>query len=343
MRIPLTRTFVALSYLYLVCLFAWLVLQTLFNDRWWWMFLLNSFAVYLFLPAFIVLPFGILARKRLLWMGASVVLLPGFMMYGELLLPPGSQAQASGTTLTVMTYNVLGYNTNSKGVVEAIRQSGADVVALQELNPLIANAIQNDLSQQYPYQDLSPVDGTSGAGIISRYPMQPVDTVDAQIGGPLSRSTYQLASVEFEGNTVLVLRVHAVPPRLGLPSMMNEFRRLREHQATAIAKFASKSSLPLVVAGDFNATEMSTMYDILSTQLHDAWREAGWGLGHTFPGGTSSGTSRIHVAGVYVPSWLVRIDYVFHTEEWRTLSAQVGPWDGESDHRPVVATLQLQQ
>jgi hypothetical protein len=32
---------------------------------------------------------------------------------------------------------------------------------------------------------------------------------------------------------------------------------------------------------------------------------------------------------------------VFHSRQWRTVEAHIGPWDGASDHRPVCATLAL--
>jgi endonuclease/exonuclease/phosphatase family metal-dependent hydrolase len=54
---------------------------------------------------------------------------------------------------------------------------------------------------------------------------------------------------------------------------------------------------------------------------------------------------RLHLAqqshswGVPVPPWFVRIDYLFTAGEIVCLDASVGPWDGVSDHRAVVATL----
>jgi endonuclease/exonuclease/phosphatase (EEP) superfamily protein YafD len=39
--------------------------------------------------------------------------------------------------------------------------------------------------------------------------------------------------------------------------------------------------------------------------------------------------------------WLLRIDYIFHSRDWRTHWARIGPWDGVSDHRPVLARLVL--
>ena len=37
--------------------------------------------------------------------------------------------------------------------------------------------------------------------------------------------------------------------------------------------------------------------------------------------------------------WFVRIDHLFTTNGIVCLDASVGPWDGFSDHRAVVATL----
>jgi hypothetical protein len=39
--------------------------------------------------------------------------------------------------------------------------------------------------------------------------------------------------------------------------------------------------------------------------------------------------------------WVLRIDYIFHSRHWQARSARIGPWDGVSDHRPVIATLVL--
>jgi len=47
------------------------------------------------------------------------------------------------------------------------------------------------------------------------------------------------------------------------------------------------------------------------------------------------------VLGFDVPRWLVRIDYVFHSRDWRAVAARTGRIDRKSDHRPVIATLVL--
>ncbi|NJO84853.1 MAG: hypothetical protein HC828_20205, partial [Blastochloris sp.] len=40
---------------------------------------------------------------------------------------------------------------------------------------------------------------------------------------------------------------------------------------------------PLVVMGDFNMSDREPGYKLLTGSLRDAFREAGWGFGFTFP------------------------------------------------------------
>ncbi len=109
--------------------------------------------------------------------------------------------------------------------------------------------------------------------------------------------------------------------------------RERERAAQIVATFAANHPHPTIVLTDFNVTDQTTAYAILTGPLRDAWREAGWGFGHTW--------GRTVIRGVRIPVWFVRIDYVFYSPHWRALSAHTGPWDGISDHRAVSATLVL--
>ena len=38
-----------------------------------------------------------------------------------------------------------------------------------------------------------------------------------------------------------------------------------------------------------------------------------------------------------------RIDYIFYSDEWKAVAAHTGNFDGSSDHRPVIATLELKR
>lgn len=97
----------------------------------------------------------------------------------------------------------------------------------------------------------------------------------------------------------------------------------------------------MIITTDFNVGDQNTPYGIVTRELGDAWRAAGWGLGHTFPGALSPGSSRPVIHGIAVPKWLLRIDYVFYSRDWHVCWARIGPWDAVSDHRPVLAHLVL--
>jgi endonuclease/exonuclease/phosphatase (EEP) superfamily protein YafD len=38
---------------------------------------------------------------------------------------------------------------------------------------------------------------------------------------------------------------------------------------------------------------------------------------------------------------MARIDYIFYSPDLQATAAWLGPWDGRSDHRPVIARLAL--
>ena len=78
---------------------------------------------------------------------------------------------------------------------------------------------------------------------------------------------------------------------------------------------------------------ISEAYQIFTGELHDARREAGFGLGHTFPGSTVPGSDRPKIGGWYVPRWLARIDYIFFSDDWTAVVARTAQIDGVSDHR----------
>jgi endonuclease/exonuclease/phosphatase (EEP) superfamily protein YafD len=104
----------------------------------------------------------------------------------------------------------------------------------------------------------------------------------------------------------------------------------------------SRYDVPAIVAGDVNDVFLNNAYMLLvKAGLQDAWAESGFGLGHTFPGNKSPGTSRTHIGNLYVPEWMIRIDYIFASPEWEVLSAHIARTDGYSDHRGVVAYLRL--
>lgn len=308
----------------------------MFGDRWWWLFLLNAFSEYLFVPLPLTLILAVIVCRRDVTIGFVVTCVIGCFLYGALILPPVPLHHTPGPQITVMTSNIFGNNTDVPAVLEAIQAADVDIVAIQELNPQIAEGIQRDLAEMYPYQELVPVVGVKGVGVISRYPMQPmgIEIEGRWVGGP------QVLEVEWEGEKIIVINVHAIPPGPLTPQNLEYSIRERERQLGVLLEFVESRTEPVIVLGDLNVTAQNTAYSLMSTRLQDAWVEGGWGMGHTFPGADLGGCSGGDKRALWT-IWLLRLDYIFCSEQWEVERAWTGPWDGVSDHQPVRAKLVL--
>ncbi len=334
---------------YIAGMLLWLALYALHGDRWWWLFLLTSVACHLFLPVLLLPPLALLTRQHLLWVGIGVLAGVWLGWFGQLYLPHTGTVQAQSPPLSVMTYNVLYHNHEVERTLATMRASNADVVAIQELNDELMQALHHDLIDRYPYQLVAPDERTAGMGIISRYPLESlrasslVDLApEGWVGAP------QLARLEFQGRAILLLNIHAASTNLGYggplrldPAQITASVRRRETQMHALAAFARSHAEPLLVLGDFNTGYPSHAHRIVSGVLHDAWLTAGSGYGHTFPGADIPGSSRPTVLGQPIPQWLIRLDYIFYSEHWQASHAWLPPWDERSDHRAVQAELYL--
>lgn len=332
LRRLITTGMTLLAQLYLMGLAAWLALYLFARDASALLFAVNSFAVYLFAPLPLVVVAAALVGRpwNVALLGQCVLAgLVWHYFFGGLFTPRLAVAEAGGPRLRVLTANLLGFNQDTEATLGALRAADADVLALQELNPAVAAAIQRDLAVEYPYQLLDPQDGVRGGGVVSRYPLRPTGET---LGGPWLGTPHVL-KVDVDGQPVTFIRFHAYS---GLERVDQ-----REESARVLADYARTHGGPLLVAGDLNATGLSTAHDTITAELGDAWEAAGWGLGHTFPGAASPGSSRPRILGFLVPKWLIRIDYVFYSEHFTPMLARTGPWDEVSDHRPVLVEFGL--
>ena len=85
-----------------------------------------------------------------------------------------------------------------------------------------------------------------------------------------------------------------------------------------------ESPHPIILAGDFNDTPSSFVYNKISSFLEDTFVEKGNGFGRTYAG--------------ELP--LLRIDFILKSQEFKTLNYQRHKVFF-SDHFPVSATLQI--
>ena len=268
-------------------------------------------------------------------------------------------------SIRIFTYNTcaMGQTRLSKikekiPVIDVVRESGADIVCLQEYAFTLSKdghtekELRSHLSDLYPYYDFTPNTGKKAMGIalFTKYPIKKALRVDKRKNGYFSAMYYQ---VEAYGQLVGLLNIHlhtnSIQPkdrvlydemidhfekdsleriRTGMMRSLAKAFRSRADEAGLISRFLQEnhpSEMPLLICGDMNDTPVSYCYHTLRHGLKDTWQEVGRGPGITF---------REH-------HFWFRIDHIFHSGHFKALNAKVRKDILYSDHYPVQATLQL--
>lgn len=233
-----------------------------------------------------------------------------------------------------MTSNVGNGLAANTRVTAAIRDSGADIVGIQELNRSQANRIMPELATIYPYT-VSYGDSFEGRGLVSRFPVTSASSIEFVSGRPDVVATIDLGSMEL---TVII--GHPRPQTIRRGRVRFSHGSLR--QLVLLARAALASS-PAVLLGDFNMSPRHPGYQrYVNMGLIDAYRMAGSGRGWTFPTRMkirpTSATSRGNVIVPTIP--IKRFDYIWTTPDVGIESASIGP-DTGADHASVLATLVL--
>ena len=107
----------------------------------------------------------------------------------------------------------------------------------------------------------------------------------------------------------------------------------RERQVSQLVADMARREGPVIAAGDFNMTDQSAAYALLTSHLTDAHRQVGRGFGHSFPAYAGS------FQGIPILPRTVRVDMIFYSAGFVALDCWVGREYGESDHLPVSASL----
>ena len=330
------RVLTAASWIYLVILFTWLGFNIFTGDRFVIIALIGFLAVYLFFPLLLVLLAAIACKNRWLGVGFLVGALAFLWLWGAQLLPRTPGNPGDQQTLTVMTYNVLAWHDHYEPILDTIQAENPDILFLQELNTDLAKVLEQDLIQTYPHQELVPADNPTGIGVISKYPIRSIGEDlphHRWLGGP------QVLQLEWNDQLIMSVNFHMFSTTGVFPlGQAEKSFRLREQQAGLLTDLARRSG-SIIMAGDANTSPTSEAYRTITSELADSFRQAGFGLGHTFPGSDLPESDRPHIGDWYVPRWMSRIDYVFYSNDWSAISANTAKIDGVSDHRGVVTEL----
>lgn len=227
-----------------------------------------------------------------------------------------TQPAASGPVLRVLTVNLLCGRADVEAVVALVRQTGADVLFLQELTgDTVTRLKQAGLGDLMPQKAPEPRGGPRGSGIYSRFPLSD--------GPPLVpvHAAQPTAVLKLPGGEMVELAcVHPHPPR---PPWSRGVARWRRE----LAVLPPPGELPRVLAGDFNATlDHAVFRSVLRLGYADAALQAGKALTPTWgPAGRPA---------------LITIDHVLVDRRCAVLASAVHAVPG-SDHRAVYAEVRL--
>ncbi len=330
--------------------------------------LANTFAPYLYMPLVLSFPLAIIvtrgssehldkARKRLAqparkrehnhnhahpprW---SVLLQIGLLAIGLYWFALPSMYRPldppAGETFRVVSFNVQGSNAELERATEWLLQAAPDVIVLQETaegyDPRLA-----PLYEVYAHED--HIEGS--VRVFSRFAIMQRDvlTIEAPGDGKSGREALRLL-LNLDGRPLAVYALHfSLPLRprpplnpaadIGPEALLRYDESRRNAQIRRFLTILDQETAPYIVAGDFNMSDASLIYDEFAGRMHDGWRGAGNGAGRTWPVAEAIGLPRV------IQPFL-RIDYIWHSAALRATAAEVGEAIG-SDHLPLSLSLE---
>ena len=287
----------------------------------------NHVAHWITLSNVLILPLVLLVPGRrwiLIWLLPGVIVFVGW--YGVYFMPNADPAVAGQTQFRVMTFNVLGHVADPSQTYLVIDALDPDILATQELCP----TLDAMLRIKYPYQVSEITQGVDGLGIYSRFPILEsevhIPEVYAVEGNP---PPYIRSVIKIDEQEVVVYTYHPTLPTFQTGRSYDD--HLSEADYNYFVQLLDEEALPVLVLCDCNTTPRTHQYAQMDQRLDDAFKAQGSGFGLTH-----GGDYRLDFA-------TIRIDYLWHSDEFQPLHVEVGTDRGTSDHLPVWGDFMLQR
>lgn len=311
---------------YAILLLTYFTLRLIAGERLDVVALGNSLMPSILIPAL----FGFILMLILRRWQIAVLLIPPIVvlaaLYGGRFIPRGGDDDG---TLSVLTFNVASQRSDFDALIGVIRNADADVVALQELLTGASDAVVTALSEVYPYAAMHPTDDFArGMGVLSKHPI-----IEDRYFDNLILGSQRIRLAIDDAPEVVFYNVHPVPPRAPAGVAFDDSTRSGEI-AILLDDARQYAGEPVILAGDFNMTDQTDDYArVRDAGFGDTYRDAGFGFGPTFPSGQRWGGLLLLIPPA------IRIDYVFHSDDFRGSAARVIGDSGQSDHYPVYVEL----
>ncbi len=287
-----------------------------------WVALPSIFTALWFLPLVLLVPLAFLINSLQLKIATLAFYALFILMFGPWLLPR-AVPETDAPTLRFVTLNQLANNDNIESIIGAVTAHGADVIAIQELSPAVADALAE--LEDYPHRVLNAYETLGrepsiGLGVVSRYPLEAVDY------DPMTR--VQEVSLRVNDQSVTLLNVHPptpfgndLPEEAFLSTTRSYDASVRNDNLAGILEQADETQNPVVILGDFNLSDFEAAYRDFAAEFENVYRAAEGGFGFTFP------------ANRDVPPFpFIRIDHIWVSEGMTPLRAGTDCQETGSDH-----------
>jgi endonuclease/exonuclease/phosphatase (EEP) superfamily protein YafD len=253
-----------------------------------------------------------------------------FLFY-PYLYPTFAGSAASEPDLTVMTYNVLYSNLDYDAVANVIRTYDPDVIALQEVMPEMMDALNDRLSEEYPYSIHGTNDDYGVTAIFSQYPLSEMRVIDL-----VEDRRVVIARADVDGQPVTFASVHLrayglnwVRPITDVPKEIVRRTEAQNHQTEILWEELHSEPGTVIIGCDCNSKQTSSSYRLLDEWLDSAAYQVGWRV----PG--------VSLPGAKQDTSLERIDFIWYRGELEPFGAFEIQDSGGSDHLPILAFFEL--
>ncbi|WP_406409960.1 endonuclease/exonuclease/phosphatase family protein [Streptomyces halstedii] len=206
--------------------------------------LLETFLPWLGLAVPVLLVGGLPRRSYTALCALLLPVVAWSALFGGLLLPGGSD----DGDLTVVQHNVSDVNPDPAGTARALRATGADLIAMEELMPAAIPVYQEVLGADYPYH------ATQGTvGLWSAYPLSDVRKTDIKPRGiAYGWDRGMRATARTPHGDVAVYVAHLPSVRMGATGFRAAWRN---ESATLLGEALAAEPLDRVILlGDLNST-----------------------------------------------------------------------------------------
>ena len=241
--------------------------------------------------------------------------------------------------LSILSYNTHGFNYYVKDrklniddeVVKFVTKENPDIFCVQEFSAIKYKLFK---AYKYHYRTNRFTENKSVMAVFSKFPI----VNKGYISFSNSNNGAMYIDLEINENIIRIYNVHLesfkVPIMLYdfsklrsyniITSRINNAEKVRKEQAMLVKEHIDKFKGKVIVCGDFNSTQFSSVYNLLKTSKKDSFIEAGNGFGETYE----------------LFKYPFRLDYILTDESFKVLSHDNFNLK-LSDHEPILVNLSL--